>query len=236
MLSRISFSERGLAQPKRLHHTQAGLDAVFCCACSGCSYSHAVLTLLTWLLATSFWVPVVLQECIGGNTTFTNNMASAGGSIAYIVDAAAAGLFSTTPTNNTRGPSFHRSIPTAVQEGSLQCTRLNLNRTGSTLGVAGPPCALVLWSPAAGTMLPYVNNGSGLPTINATVVDCWCSTIQQLPGEPGHVTYGSAAAIAQIALSRVDRCDIHFPSRGARKTPQDCSEDKMFHVLCDLCG
>lgn len=111
--------------------------------------------------------------------TFSDNTATSGGDAAYLADAAAADSL---PLAD--GQAHHSTAaPKASPRDRLRCTRLNLNKTGSMLRVAGPPCALVLWSPAAGTLLPYVNNGSGLPVINATVVDCWCSTVQQIPGE-----------------------------------------------------
>lgn len=117
---------------------------------------------------------------MGDNVTFTDNMAASGGATAYLADAAAADSIA---NDSPARAGQTRSSSKTVQNGRLQCSRQNLNKTGSTLRVSGPPCALVLWSPAAGTLLPYVNNGSGLPTINATVVDCWCSTVQLLPGK-----------------------------------------------------
>jgi hypothetical protein len=117
---------------------------------------------------------------MGDNVTFTDNMAASGGATAYLADAAAAdGIANDSPER----AGHTRVSPKTIQHRRLQCRRQDLNKTGSSLRVSGPPCALVLWSPAAGTLLPYVNNGSGLPTINATVVDCWCSTVQQLPGK-----------------------------------------------------
>lgn len=117
---------------------------------------------------------------MGDNVTFTDNRAASGGATAYLADAAAADGIA---TDSPEWAGHTRLSPKAIQHGRLQCSRQDLNKIGSTLGVSGPPCALVVWSPAAGTLLPYVNNGSGLPTINATVVDCWCSTVQQLPGK-----------------------------------------------------
>jgi hypothetical protein len=125
---------------------------------------------------------------MGPNVTFVNNTAKSGGDKAYLADAPAAhSLFE----NSTKQATRTSPAPTAILQGSGRCTRQNVNKAGSALRVAGPPCALVLWSPAGGTLVPYVNNGSGLPTINATVVDCWCSTVQQIPGETAVWTHGT---------------------------------------------
>lgn len=120
------------------------------------------------------------QGCLGTNVTFFKNTAKSGGDKVYLADATAANsLFN----DGTEQASPTRPAPLAIQQGRSQCSQQDVNKANSTLKIAGPPCGLVLWSPAAGTLLPYVNNGSGLPTINATVVDCWCSRVQQIPGE-----------------------------------------------------
>jgi hypothetical protein len=117
---------------------------------------------------------------LGTNVTFVKNTAKSGGDNAYLADAAAANSWL---ENSTEQANPTRPAPSAILQGSGQCTQQDLNKADSTRKIAGPPCGLVLWSPAAGTQLPYVNNGSGLPTINATVVDCWCSRVHQIPGE-----------------------------------------------------
>lgn len=121
---------------------------------------------------------IVFQGCLGANVTLSDNTAAAGGSDIYLADAAAinATLYAQAG-RMARGAQPPKLIP----DSSRQCSRQDLNTSATTVA-AGPPCALVLWSPASGIMLPYVNNGSGLPTINASVVDCWCGTVRQLPG------------------------------------------------------
>jgi hypothetical protein len=132
-----------------------------------------------------------LQDCIGSNITMSNNSAASGGANIYIADAA-------TDTQMLPADSAGEAIaagggtstaPVVIQQGTAQCSRQDLNKTGNDLRVAGPPCAIALWTPAASTVLPYVNNGSGLPTIRATVVDCWCSTVQHIPGKHTSVSH-----------------------------------------------
>lgn len=202
---------------------------------AGCTISpynkHASLTRTYLPLHPSLFLA---QGCIGANITFINNTARSGGDNAYLADAAAADALSNRGTGRA-GPTT--SGPKPAPQGGGQCTRQELNTAGSTLRVAGPPCALVLWSPAAGTLLPYVNNGSGLPTINATVVDCWCSTVQQIPGKRALRTvlsqscgcweYNSSAALAQapgswvclIALCVASRRKSTPPGKNSPATP-----------------
>jgi hypothetical protein len=134
------------------------------------------------------------SSCIGVNVSMADNTAAAGENDAYLADSPA--------VSSLRDDSGTQ--PLYLRQGN--CTRRDLNTTTST-STTGPPCALQLWSPAGGTLLPYVNNGSGLPTINATVVDCWCTTVRQVPCEYGTrdawgwITAGSSPSHSEFVSS-----------------------------------